>query len=430
MLGIGVNHDLASRFGQQPVTSSRPEVRGRNWQRIDGVDIIRGLAIFFVLMNHVNIRLLLAHVPYTLGIPKQIVSSLVWNGQFGVQMFFAVSGFLITSTSLRRWGTLSRIRARDFYQMRFARIGPLLLLLLVVLSGFHFAHVPGFVVSPKQGGLGRAWLATLTFHINLLEGRLGYLPGPWDVLWSLSVEEMFYLFFPIACIPLAGRKMLVPLLLVFVALGPFARTIFTHGNEIWQEKSYLGGMDAIALGCLTALVCSRVTFSRRVLRSVFAAGAALMLFILGFSRAAYRWGLGVTGLDMTVLTVGTCMVIVAASQSAWRAPRGFRPLLALGRNSYEVYLTHMFIVLGLFRLFVKFGKPMPLVPVFFVVTIILAAMLGDLVARSFSEPMNRRLRKRWGDGTEKLGAAIEGDLARTTAAVTMTPASAGTSHRN
>ena len=50
-----------------------------------GIDLIRGLAIFFVLMNHVNIRLLLAKVPYTQGIPRQLVSSLVWNGQFGVQ---------------------------------------------------------------------------------------------------------------------------------------------------------------------------------------------------------------------------------------------------------------------------------------------------------------------------------------------------------
>jgi len=389
------------------VTSSNVSLR--SWRRIDGVDLIRGLAIFFVLMNHVNIRLLLAHVPYTQGIPRQIVSSLVWNGQFGVQMFFAVSGFLITSTSLRRWGTLSTIRARAFYQMRFARIGPLLLLLLVVLSAFHFAHVPGFVVSPKQGGLARAWLAALTFHFNLLEGRLGYLPGPWDILWSLSVEEMFYLFFPIACILLAGRKMLVPLLLVFVALGPLARTVFTHGNDIWQEKSYLGGMDAIALGCLTALLCSHVSLSRKALRTTCVVGAALMLFILGFSRTAYRWGLGNAGLEETVLAIGTCMMIVAASQSGWRAPRVFRPLLALGRNSYEVYLTHMFVVLGAFGLFVKLGKPMPLVPVLFVITIILAAILGDRVARYFSEPMNRRLRKHWGDSAEKLGAAIDGD---------------------
>src|ERR1700704_1816397 len=109
----------------------------RSWTRLDGVDLLRALAIFFVLMNHVNIRLLLARVPYLNGLPHQLVSSLVWNGQFGVQIFFAVSGFLITSTTLRRWGSLSRVSVRDFYLLRFARIAPLLLLLLALLSFLH-----------------------------------------------------------------------------------------------------------------------------------------------------------------------------------------------------------------------------------------------------------------------------------------------------
>ncbi len=73
----------------------------RSWRRLDGVDILRGLAILFVLMNHVNMRLRGAKVPYTNGLPEQLVSSLVWNGQLGVQMFFAISGFLITSTTLK-----------------------------------------------------------------------------------------------------------------------------------------------------------------------------------------------------------------------------------------------------------------------------------------------------------------------------------------
>ena len=360
-------------------------------------------------MNHVNIRLLLAKVPYTQGIPKQLVSSLVWNGQFGVQMFFSVSGFLITSISLRRWGSLDRIRARDFYQMRVARIAPLLLLLLAVLCGFHFAGVPGFVVSAKQGGLGRALLSALTFHLNWLEGRLGYLPGPWDILWSLSVEEMFYLFFPIACLLLASRRLLVPLFLLFVVLGPFARGIFTHGNEIWQEKSYLGGMDAIALGCLAAMLSSRVDFSQQARRVTGAVGIALLVFILGFSRTAFRWeGNLRLEMTMTVLAVGTCMVIVAASQSQWKAPRLLHPLLDLGQRSYEIYLTHMFVVLALFGIFVKLGKPMPLVPVLFLATIFFAAVLGNAVARFYSEPMNRRLRQRWGEGAAQLGVAVDG----------------------
>src|SRR5580692_6986441 len=133
-----------------------------NWPRLDGVDLLRGLAIFFVLMNHVNMRLLSAKVPYTRGLPPQLVSSLVWNGQFGVQMFFTVSGFLITSMTLRRWPSLSRVNVREFYQLRLARIAPLLLGLVVILSILHLAHIKDFVISQKVGGLGRALLAALT----------------------------------------------------------------------------------------------------------------------------------------------------------------------------------------------------------------------------------------------------------------------------
>ncbi|MGC1523736.1 MAG: acyltransferase family protein, partial [Steroidobacteraceae bacterium] len=82
-----------------PQTAPATAMQGsQSWARLDGVDILRGLAILFVLMNHVNMRLFLAKIPYAQGLPSQLVSSLVWNGQYGVQMFFAVSGFLITST--------------------------------------------------------------------------------------------------------------------------------------------------------------------------------------------------------------------------------------------------------------------------------------------------------------------------------------------
>jgi peptidoglycan/LPS O-acetylase OafA/YrhL len=379
----------------------------RDWARLDGIDLLRALAIFFVLMNHVNMRLLGAKVPYTRGLPAQLVYSLVWNGQFGVQIFFAVSGFLITSTALRRWGSLSYVSARDFYLLRIARIAPLLLLLLAVLGVLHAAHLKDFVVPAKTGGLGRALIAALTFHVNVLEARRGYLPGNWDILWSLSVEEMFYLFFPLICLLLRRGRLLVVLLLVFVALGPFGRTALAHGNEVWQEYSYLGGMDAIALGCLTALFVARRRLSRAILLTMGGWGAALLIFSLGFSIQAYSWGLGGNGLNMTILSLGTCMVITAAVQTGWRSPRIFAPFLVLGRRSYEVYLTHMFVVFALFHLFLMAGKPMNAVPGFFIAVILFAGLLGEIVARFYSEPMNHRLRKRWGEGPEKIGSIIE-----------------------
>jgi peptidoglycan/LPS O-acetylase OafA/YrhL len=376
---------------EMPATA--PAVPSRNWMRLDGVDGLRGLAIFFVLMNHVNMRLQLAHVPYTSGLPEQLTSTLVWNGQNGVQIFFAVSGFLITSTSLRRWGSLGGIDLRDFYLLRVARIAPLLLLLLAILCSLHAAGFSDFVVTAKTGGLSRAVLAALTIHINVLEAQRGYLPGSWDILWSLSVEEMFYLFFPLICRALGRGKLLIAVLLVFAVLGPFARTVFAHGNEVWQEYSYLGGMDAIALGCLTAVALPRLRVARSVLWMSGALGAALLI--------------GRSGLDMTLLALGTCFLIAAAAQSRWRSPRIGVPLEALGRRSYEIYLTHMFVVFALFRLFVSSGKPMSGVPILFVAVILIAAFLGECVARVFSDPLNRRLRRRLSHGRNGLGSATQ-----------------------
>jgi len=375
-----------------------------SWARLDGVDILRGLAILFVLMNHVNMRLFLAKIPYTQGLPAQLVSSLVWNGQRGVQMFFAISGFLITSTSIRRWGSLSRVGARDFYALRFARIAPLLLLLLAVLCALHAAGLKDFVVSDKTGGLGRALIAALTFHVNVLEAHRGYLPGNWDILWSLSVEEMFYLFFPPVCRLLGRGKWLVAFLLILVVLGPFARTL-AHGNEVWQEYSYLGGMDAIALGCLTAIAISRTTIARRVIGVLAGLGTVLVLFILGLSNQARAWGLERSGLDMTILAIGSCMVIAAAAQTRWRSPHIILPLITLGQRSYEVYLTHMFVVFALFGLFKSAGLPLGAVPVLFISVILISGLLGELVARFYSEPMNRRIRQHFGDGPDRLGSA-------------------------
>ncbi|HEX3880586.1 MAG TPA: acyltransferase, partial [Bryobacteraceae bacterium] len=300
-----------------------------NWRRLDGVDLLRGLAILLVLLNHVNIRLRGAHVPFSAGLPAQLTSSLFWNGQRGVQIFFAISGFLITSTSLRRWGALSKVSPLDFYRLRFARIAPLLFLLLTILTALHFAHVKYFVVSPKTGGIGSALRAALTFRVNVLEANHGYLPANWDILWSLGVEEVFYLFFPLACRFLARRKILYVLLVCFVIAGPFARAVWSHGNEVWREYSYLGSMDAIALGCLTAITLSSARITGRTSRFLAIAGSVLLAVCLGCTLLLDRLGVERLGLDMTFVAIATCMIIAASAATEWRGPRVLGPALLL-----------------------------------------------------------------------------------------------------
>jgi peptidoglycan/LPS O-acetylase OafA/YrhL len=260
------------------------------------------------------------------------------------------------------------------------------------------------VISAHKGGLGRALLAAVTFHINVLEAHRGYLPANWDVLWSLSVEEMFYLFFPIAAWLLSRVKLFIPFLFVFIVLGPFARAVFSRGNDIWQDYSYLGGMDAIALGCLTALIVSRVRISPATVKVSAWMGFALVIGMLGFSGFPFLFPLGATGLEETILAIGTCLVIIAAAGTQWQCPAFLRPLRLLGRRSYEVYLTHMFVLFAFLHVFLALNSPMWLVPLYFILSIVVATLLGDLVARLYSDRVNAALRQRWGDG--KLGSAL------------------------
>ena len=86
------------------------------------------------------------------------------------------------------------------------------------------------------------------------------------------------------------------------------------------------------------------------------------------------------------------MFIASTTQTNWRSPRLLLPLLQIGRYSYEIYLTHMFVVFTLFGFFLSVGKPMRLVPVLFVSTILISGLLGAVAANLYSERMNRFLR--------------------------------------
>jgi peptidoglycan/LPS O-acetylase OafA/YrhL len=396
----------------QPVATQKAE------KRVPGIDLLRGLCIVAVVLHHINLRIHFRDSSLGQMIGPAANRVLFWNGYYGVRMFFVISGFLIATWSLKRWGSLSRLDRRQFYRMRFARIVPCLAALLVLLSVLDRIGVPRFTINTQHTSLGRALLAALTFHVNWLEARTGYLPAAWDVLWSLSVEEVFYVLFPLLCTLLRKPALLTALFSCFVIAGPFAR-VQTH-NELWADYGYLSCMDGIALGCLAAMLVAKVRFNHKLNLALRTAGIALILLITVFRGTAARLALYKVGLDVTTLQLGAALLLIALQQSfAARATLDHSLLLSsnvrtrsaamlrhlgsalfrstgflrwFGRNSYEVYLTHMLVVWPMVGLFFHFHQGLNTAVLWFFAITAFTGIAGDVLARSYSDPLNRRLR--------------------------------------
>lgn len=371
--------------------------------RLDGIDVLRGFSILAVILLHILIRFAGIHVRLGWDWPKYTRHFVFFNGGNGVTTFFAVSGFLITLTSLRRFGSLDRIRPSAFYRIRFARIIPLLLLLLIVLSALHLLHVDGYVINHKFFSLPRALIAALTFHLNWLEAaRNAYLPACWTVLWSLSIEEMFYLFFPIISLVLfrggrIGRWSWIALALTFFALGPFARVVWAK-NDLKAENSYLAGMASIALGCLTAYIVDRLSqrpMQSMWLRAIEIAGWAGILLIAILPRWPLTLTLGRSGTDDALLALSVCLVMAAVTLRRKHGSRWSAPIRWFGRHSYELYLSHEFIVIAGVALYAHLHlhhAPRGLVAAFVIGMLLATAPLAWALAHWFTEPANRALR--------------------------------------
>ncbi|WP_448098113.1 acyltransferase family protein [Luteibacter yeojuensis] len=373
--------------------------------RSPGIDTLRGASILLVVIHHLGLRLPLHKTALADWLPVPLLKGLVQNGYEAVFIFFVISGFLITRHALERDGRLRQVDWRAFYVRRIARIAPCLLGIVAILLVAHALHVPNYTIDrPGQSPLG-ATLSALTFTLNVYEGRTGWLPGGWDVLWSLSIEEVFYLAFPLVCLSLGRTRWLVPALVVLVLSVPFTRAAIV-GNEIWQEKAYLPGMGAIAAGVLAALAVGTgaarsltAPWGRVMLAVAGLAGLATVMFSGGWLWKAIHDGY------MLVL-IGASVCLVLASPEGGRAWPGFGWLRAMGRASYEIYLTHMFIVFSLVGCARVTGTDTVDGWIWYVPAVLGSWALGWLVARVVSEPANRGLRSRFDPRKDK-GAVVE-----------------------
>jgi peptidoglycan/LPS O-acetylase OafA/YrhL len=318
-----------------------------NPRRNPHIDLLRGFSIFVVLFTHFGG----ACGPFSESvlISTRLVKGLGQNSYYGVSMFFVISGFLITSTTLQRYGKLGAVSIPRFFRFRISRILPPLLLLVTLNLAGYVSGWPGFEIT-EPVTVPRLLAYVFTFRFNLLYLRGGAVLAAWAVLWSLAIEEVFYLAFPLLCRLVRNELALAAVFLGFLVLGPYYRA--TNG---WSGIYLYGGcFDQLAMGCLTAIAARRWqagTWSVTLLRCL--RGAGLLAIAFFYFRADVHldqtWVWGPTG-----IAVGAALFLLGSSTStrlpestAASAPsRRWSWFIRLSGNlSYELYLFHMPIFL-------------------------------------------------------------------------------------
>lgn len=190
------------------------------------IDFLRGFSILLVLFHHFNIAYRLDDTALSHVFGWNAVRAVARNGNYGVTMFFVISGYLITTNAMRRWSELGHVDLGTFYALRIARIVPCLLLLLAIVNALALAGIAIFQNHSPAGTPVSFWLvnlASLTFWMNVLVGSHGWTNYALGVLWSLSVEEVFYLSFPLLCVALRREARLVAFWLACIVAGPAYR---------------------------------------------------------------------------------------------------------------------------------------------------------------------------------------------------------------
>ncbi|AVR94832.1 acyltransferase family protein [Pseudoduganella armeniaca] len=350
------------------------------------IDLLRGAAIASVLVLHFALAFGLKDSPLGTLFGPAFVSALALNGNYGVTVFFVISGFLITTNSLARWGSLWRIDARAFYAARARRILPPLLLALAIIVPLGCAGVPYFDNSDADPALPVSFfvpavVSVLTFWHNVLMQSAGYFNYCLNVYWSLSVEEMFYLALPLAALLLRRTWLLAVLGVALIVAGPLYRAAHAD-NELFYMYGYLACFDAIALGCLAALLAHRLRAPLRHARLLrWLAGVALVALYLRGIHGHEVFGFTLIALSAAVLLVTTHHADGASVASA----RVLAPLRWLGRHSYELYLFHVIVLALLRNLFSKpeigYAARLPLFALFLAASALLAWGVQRLLAR-------------------------------------------------
>ncbi|MDB5325807.1 MAG: O-antigen five: acetylation of the O-antigen [Phycisphaerales bacterium] len=330
----------AEYAAEHPVLQNPGETR--TLDHLPQLDGIRAIAVAMVIWSHF--------------IPKQLSfrGDPPW-GAIGVGMFFTLSGFLITRILLNSRTKIEDGRAtfgftfKQFYVRRFLRIFPLYYLVLIVvwlLNAGHFRE--------------RAWWS-FAYLTNFRFGWYRVTGAHIEThLWSLSVEEQFYMIWPLLIL-ICPRKLLLPAMMLAVAVAPYWR-VKTYARDFRAHEWITPGcLDLLAMGAILALL-SLPRYNLTWLRETFVQVCGAIGLPLLIAYVAQRWyptviAKGVpTGWGFDMMRWGGAIYPITAMTAVWfvgTAAKGFRgpigwfltcpPVVYIGRISYGLYVLHMFV---------------------------------------------------------------------------------------
>lgn len=371
----------------KPVRPPLPSViqRGRRGNlpaHIPELDGLRGLAIALVLIYHCHPKLESTHL--------DVIAKWGW---IGVNLFFVLSGFLIT-------GIIADSRTdqhffRNFYARRALRIWPVYVLILLL----NYFFIP-WAFGSFWWGVHEMRYAPWPYYIFFVQNLFFItLPGTLGPTWSLAIEEQFYVFWaPFARI--IRNRTLVPFLIAVLVASPFIRLA---DFKIFTATHTLTHLDGLAIGSLIAIALRELDLSRAAVRRfafggllLGAAGVVIMLFH-GSAFTDSFLALGFGGMLLSALLV--------TGQSTWYGRiLTARPLNYLGTISYGLYMIHIlcFVVIGAFDLKMdRFGLWGDLTVV--VVRLVLSISAASLLWYGFEKPILRLKRYFVAAPTERIG---------------------------
>ena len=319
------------------MTDTQPQMASARRFYLPQLDALRFLAFGMVLLSHARMYFhLTLHVPHSPAIVDRLLDALLRCGVYGVDLFFALSGYLITSLLLMEKQRTGEVDVQSFYIRRMLRIWPLYyvsLFLLQPLSRHFFLH--GDHVSHHQ-------LIAFTLMVGNWYQAFGVPIYAWIAsFWSLNIEEQFYMVWPhVARLSKRGVAFCAAGLFVFSCVLQMVHFLALH--QLPSYYSSFQRLHSIALGCLLGvLLHQRREFCGGLYRCAPIASGAFLFWLLGLFGNAFT---GRAIVSFPLAAVASVLVLYGLIGVRWRPGRVGAVFVYLGKISFGLYVFHMAFV--------------------------------------------------------------------------------------